>query len=226
MDTTPRILILGVGNLLWADEGFGVRCVEQFARSFQLPEHVTLVDGGTQGLALVPLVVAADRVLIFDAVEYGAPPAALVVARDEQVPGYIGSDKMSLHQAGVNDVLACVQLMGKAPERITLIGIQPVQLEDYGGTLTDAVRDRIGEALALAVDELALWGTTLTRRPDCAAGEAVVMAAALQTGPYELGRPDADVACRTGDDRVLASAQARLEAGGHPGLHATTGAPT
>ena len=104
------------------------------------------------------------RSILFDAVEYGAAPAALVVARDEQVPGYIGSDKMSLHQAGVNDVLACVQLMGKSPERLTLIGIQPVQLEDYGGTLTDAVRSRIDEALSLAIAELDAWGTSVKPR--------------------------------------------------------------
>ncbi len=209
-DAATQILILGVGNLLWADEGFGVRCVERFAERYEMPPNVRLVDGGTQGLALVPLLAAAQRVILFDAVEYGAAPAALVVARDEQVPGYIGSDKMSLHQAGVNDVLACVQLMGKSPERLTLIGIQPVQLEDYGGTLTDAVRSRIDEALSLAIAELDAWGTSVKPRSP-SPGSAANIAAALQTGAYEAGRPDAQQACRTGDDRVLANAMARLE---------------
>jgi hydrogenase maturation protease len=46
---TPKILVLGIGNILWADEGFGVRAVEQFHARYRLPENVSLLDGGTQG---------------------------------------------------------------------------------------------------------------------------------------------------------------------------------
>ena len=51
----PRITVLGIGNLLWADEGFGVRCVEALDAGWDLPPDVGLMDGGTLGLALVPL---------------------------------------------------------------------------------------------------------------------------------------------------------------------------
>ena len=49
-----RIVVLGVGNLLWADEGFGVRCVEALGEGFDVPPDVAVMDGGTLGLALVP----------------------------------------------------------------------------------------------------------------------------------------------------------------------------
>ena len=51
-DDTPslqRIVVLGIGNMLWADEGFGVRCVEALQQRFEFAPHVELVDGGTQG---------------------------------------------------------------------------------------------------------------------------------------------------------------------------------
>ena len=64
-------LILGIGNLLWADEGFGVRCVEALAAAWELPATVTVMDGGTQGLYLLPYVSAARRLIVFDAVDYG-----------------------------------------------------------------------------------------------------------------------------------------------------------
>jgi hydrogenase maturation protease len=54
--TTKRILVLGIGNILWADEGFGVRCVEALNAGWQFPPQVTLMDGGTQGLYLLPYV--------------------------------------------------------------------------------------------------------------------------------------------------------------------------
>ena len=52
----PRVLVLGIGNILWADEGFGVRAVEAFHRDFEMPANVTVLDGGTQGLYLVDFV--------------------------------------------------------------------------------------------------------------------------------------------------------------------------
>src|SRR5690242_18738397 len=56
----PNVLILGIGNLLWADEGFGVRAVEALHRDFAFPDHVRLLDGGTQGIYLIQLVREAD----------------------------------------------------------------------------------------------------------------------------------------------------------------------
>ncbi len=68
---TPNILILGIGNLLWADEGFGVRAVEYMHRHYAFPDNVRLIDGGTQGIYLVQNVREADVLIVFDAVDYG-----------------------------------------------------------------------------------------------------------------------------------------------------------
>jgi hydrogenase maturation protease len=209
-----EVLVLGVGNLLWADEGFGVRCIEEFAARHAVPEGIEILDGGTQGLALVPHLARARRVILFDAVEYGAAPGTLVVARDAEVPGYIAADKMSLHQAGVNDVLACVQLMGRSPEHVTLIGVQPVQLDDYGGSLTDAVRAQVEPAIAAAVQELRDWGFDVAAAAVAAPG--ATLAAALSLANYEGGRPPSASACRTGDARVLQLALERFTGAEQP----------
>ena len=50
--TRDNILLLGIGNLLCADEGFGVRAVQELHRQWRFPEQVTLLDGGTQGVTL------------------------------------------------------------------------------------------------------------------------------------------------------------------------------
>ena len=70
-DNEAPIVVLGIGNVLWADEGFGVRCVEALDQLWQFAPHVQLVDGGTQGLYLVHHVQSAARLLIFDAIDYG-----------------------------------------------------------------------------------------------------------------------------------------------------------
>ena len=104
---------------------------------------VYLLDGGTLGLALIPLLQDATHVLLFDAVDYGGTPGALVVARDTEVPRFMTRDKMSLHQAGMNDILASLELLGHQPVHFTVIGIKPVELADYGGSLTEAVQQQV-----------------------------------------------------------------------------------
>jgi hydrogenase maturation protease len=195
-------LVLGVGNLLWADEGFGVRCVEAFAERFDIPDTLTLADGGTQGLYLVDLLREHDPVVIFDAVDYGDAPGALRLVEDEDIPAFVGAHKMSLHQAGLQDVIACARLLGGCAGHMLLVGVQPEELEDYGGSLRPGVRERIPAALDAAADYLAGHGIGLApRRGGAVSG---VITPGLELENYEAGRPAAEQACRHGDERVLA----------------------
>lgn len=195
-----RVLVLGIGNLLWADEGFGVRCVERMAGTRAVPPGVRLLDGGTQGLYLLPFLEEADALIIFDAVDFGLAPGTLLTLRDGDVPAFLGAKKMSLHQTGFQDVLATAQLKGCCPARLTLIGCQPVELEDYGGGLRPEVAAQIEPAIAAAVEELAQWGIA-TRPGQTVTGD--LADGALRRSAYEGGRPAASSACRTGDDRFF-----------------------
>src|SRR5271167_1324397 len=154
MNYRCEALALGIGNLLWADEGFGVRAVEALHASYAFPEAVNLLDGGTQGIYLFDAIASSRRVLVLDCIDFGLAPGTLRVLRNGEVPAW-GTLKMSPHQTGFNDVLAFAQLRGEAPEKVTLIGVQPADLSDLGGSLGEAVRTRIPEAVDLAVRELA-----------------------------------------------------------------------
>jgi len=157
-------VVLGIGNPLWADEGFGVRAVEALHERYRLPAEVEVVDGGTQGLFLIPLVREADRLLVLDAVDFGDPPATVRVVRGDGVPRYLGAKKVSMHQTGFQEVLATASLAGDLPERLTLIGVQPRTLDDFGGSLTEPVAARLDEVVELAVAELVTWGVTAEPR--------------------------------------------------------------
>ena len=89
------ILVLGIGNVLWADEGFGVRCVEALQREWTFAPHVELMDGGTQGLYLLPNVRAATRLLIFDAIDYGLAPGTLKLIEDDEVPKFMAAPRLA-----------------------------------------------------------------------------------------------------------------------------------
>ena len=195
-----RVLVLGIGNVLWADEGFGVRCVEALHQRFSLPQQVALVDGGTQGMYLLDHVCSADRVLVFDAIDYKLAPGTLRVFRDGEVPVWADT-MMSLHQATFQELLSLARLRGRFPQKITLIGVQPDVLDDLGGSLSPRVRARLDEAVALAVSELAAWG--MAAEPRDAPPDEPLSPGALAIGDYETGRPSEADACRIGDARFL-----------------------
>lgn len=204
-DSFASICVLGIGNLLWADEGFGVRCIEAVQRHYEFAPHVSLIDGGTQGLYLVQFVQAADALLIFDAIDYGLEPGTLKLVRDDDVPRFMGAKKMSLHQTGFQEVLSLAQLTEQYPKRVLLIGCQPQELDDYGGSLRPVVRQSMDEAIALAIQELTLWGAQPRTRTTPLSERETVTMAELALAAYETQRPDAQTACRDGDARFFPS---------------------
>lgn len=200
----PNILILGIGNLLWADEGFGVRAVEHMHRHYAFPDNVRLIDGGTQGIYLVQNVREADVLIVFDAVDYGLEPGTMKRVEGDEVPKFMGAKKISLHQTGFQEVLMMAEMMGEPPAHQLLIGVQPVELEDYGGSLCPQVRDKIEPAIAMAMDYLAGFGVTGVLREVPLTDLESIGSLEMMIERYEGERPDAASAPRHGDDRVLA----------------------
>lgn len=201
MRTLPSVLILGIGNLLWADEGFGVRAVETLQARYRFQDPVRVLDGGTQGLYLVEHVQEADILVVFDAVDYGLPPGTLKRVEGDEVPKFLGVKKISLHQTGFQEVLATAELLGRYPAHLLLIGVQPVELDDYGGSLRDEVKAQIDPAIDVALDYLAGFGIVPVRSTD-----APIADSALDLARYESERPAPEQACRQGDARFFPSA--------------------
>lgn len=203
MTASPSVLILGIGNLLWADEGFGVRALETLQQHYAFPPNVRLLDGGTQGIYLVQHIREAEILLVFDAVDYGLPGGTLKRVEGDEVPKFLGAKKVSLHQTGFQEVLAMAEMLGDYPSHLLLIGVQPMELEDYGGSLRDAVKAQIWPAIELALDYLETHGIRAERRAQPLLPNSRVQGAIADMQRYETERPAETQACRVGDARVL-----------------------
>ncbi len=203
------VLVLGIGNLLWGDEGFGVRAVQHLDRHWVFGAGVRVMDGGTQGLCLVQAVREAHTLVVFDAVDYGLPGGTLKLVEGEAVPRFLGCRKLSLHQTGFQEVLALAELYGESPERMLLVGVQPVELEDYGGSLTPPVKAQIGPAVEQALAWLEGFGIRPRPRGGTVPADAALDAAIADMERYERERPPATLACRHGDPRVLCGGRFR-----------------
>lgn len=204
-DTDASITVLGIGNLLWADEGFGVRCIEALQQRYEFAPHVQLIDGGTQGLYLIQHVQQAGKLLIFDAIDYGLAPGTLKLVENDEVPRFMGAKKMSLHQTGFQEVLMLALLTEQFPREVLLVGCQPEELEDYGGSLRPVVRAAMEDALALGIDALRRWGAKPIPRTQPLAEHEAVGFMQLELSRYEGERPPEAVACRVGDERFFPS---------------------
>jgi len=151
-----NILVLGLGNAVMADDGLGVRVVARLQERFRFPEGVTVLDGGTLGLDLLPRLEGVDRLLIVDALEIGAPPGTVVRLEGEEVPRAF-ANKLSVHQMGVQDLLAVAELQGHLPGELVVWGAQPGSIE-MSVELAPPVAGALEEIVDGVVAELRRWG--------------------------------------------------------------------
>jgi hydrogenase maturation protease len=154
-----RILVLGLGNILLQDEGLGVRAAERLAARYRLPPDVQVMDGGVMGLDLLPHLEGVTHLLITDAVQTGRPPGSLVRLEGEAIPMAL-SLKMSMHQVGLQELLALAGFQGNLPEHVVLWGLEPASLE-WGLELSTPIATQIDALVDAAVGELRTWGVEL-----------------------------------------------------------------
>ena len=152
---SPRIVVLGLGNILLQDEGLGVRALERLTRSYRLPADVQAVDGGVMGLDLLPYLDDADTLLVIDAIQSGQPPGSLLRLEGEAIPAALAV-KISVHQVGLQELLATSRLEGTLPRRVVLWGIEPAAIE-WGLELSPSVAASLDELVDAVAQELRDW---------------------------------------------------------------------
>jgi hydrogenase maturation protease len=150
------ILVLGLGNTIMSDDGFGVRAVAALSSRYCFKGDVRLFDGGTLGLDLLPQLEEVERLLIIDALAMESVPGTVFRLEGEEVPRAFAS-KLSVHQLGVQELLAVSELMGHMPQELVVWGVQPECIE-MGTELTAAVAAALEPVIAGVVGELRRWG--------------------------------------------------------------------
>lgn len=124
---SPRIMVMGVGNILLSDEGLGVRFLEELAKK-PLPDNVELLEGGTAGLELVHLIKEVDFLIIVDAINARTEPGSLFRFQPGDLQVFPEEYEVSFHQVGILEVLTLAKVLGQAPETL-IFGVQPKLLE-------------------------------------------------------------------------------------------------
>jgi hydrogenase maturation protease len=151
--TTPpqKILILGVGNLLLRDDGFGVHVINSL-QGTALPANVELLEAGTVSHQLIPLLHDIDHLIVIDVVEAGDAPGSLFRFSPDDMRFPI-EQKASLHQISLIDVLNMAALTGRKPKTV-IIGVQPKDVSSWSMELNDELVAVIPRVKELIFEEL------------------------------------------------------------------------
>jgi hydrogenase maturation protease len=154
-----RLLVLGLGNILCGDDGLGAVAIARIGARYEIPEGMTVLDGGTLGLSLLPYLEDAEKVILVDAINAEGPPGSFVrLEGDEVGPAVAG--RLSVHQVGVADLLDAARWRGRLPEELVLLGLVPESL-DVGVTRSARVEAGLPGLVARVVHEVHRLGFEL-----------------------------------------------------------------
>lgn len=150
-----EITVLGIGNIILSDEGFGVRVVEFLKKNYEFPENVQLLDGGTLGVELMHFVVGTSKLLIIDSIDGGVEGGKILHLHDNEILNHF-TQKISAHEIGIQDILTMLEVTGKKIPAVELIGAQPFSL-DAGINLTPQMEKLLPIFAEKALEILTAW---------------------------------------------------------------------
>lgn len=155
-------MIMGVGNILFSDEGFGIRVVETLQERYDFPDHVSVIDGGVLGINLMGVMSEADQLIVVDVIRNKGNPGDLYRIDGQEIPDRIRA-KNSLHQIDFLESLTLCQALDKVPETV-IVGVEPGDIETLAVELTDVTAGRIDDMIGMVLAELDRLGVDYTAK--------------------------------------------------------------
>ena len=150
-----EVTVLGIGNTILSDEGFGVRVVEYLQQNYKFPENVQLIDGGTLGVELQHFIIGTQKLLIIDSIDGGVAAGTTFHLRDDEILKHF-TQKISAHEIGIQDILTMLEITGKKIPCVELLGAQPYSL-DAGTDLTPPMKKLLPPFADKALEILKNW---------------------------------------------------------------------
>jgi hydrogenase maturation protease len=154
-----EILLLGVGNILYGDEGVGVALVNRLQARYRFPERLQILDGGTLAWNLLPLIAGREQVIVVDAV--AAEPGAIYRFGLHEIPSAIQYGKLSSHEWEMPELLTAMEIHGDLPPTTFIaIGVHPLALvsQSLRIELSPQIEARLGALESVVLQELQRLG--------------------------------------------------------------------
>jgi hydrogenase maturation protease len=159
---SPEVMILGIGSILYSDDGFGIRVIEQIERDFEFPDEVLVVDGGVLGINLLGVISKPKHLIVVDTMRNKGNPGEIYRIEGEAIPERIRA-KNSLHQVDFLEALTLCQVLDNIPKTV-IIGVEPEDIQTLSLVLTPTLQARIEPVIRMVLDELTRLGVSHRRK--------------------------------------------------------------
>ena len=175
-----RVLVLGIGNVMFGDEGVGVHFVKMMERNYKFSPKIRakfdsalnlddkfdadganlelrFIDGGTLAMALTPLIAQADVLIVVDCISAdGGETGDVYFFGYEQMPPSI-SWNGSAHEVEMLETLRLMELTGDLP-RTKILGIVPKRIEPMSFELSSQAQEDVNLMEKTLLNELSRLG--------------------------------------------------------------------
>jgi hydrogenase maturation protease len=160
--TTPRIAVLGLGNLMRTDDAVGMLALQRLRADPRFPTTVPLIEGGTLGLDLLYPLEGITHLLALDAIDSGAAPGTLLRYGKDEIADLPISK--SVHLLGFSDLVGSMRLIESEPSEIIVLGVQP-QFTGWGTELTSTVELALATLVECAIGQITRWALDVAAQP-------------------------------------------------------------
>lgn len=162
---TETIMVLGVGNILYSDDGFGIKVVEKLQSAYSFPTNVTIVDGGVLGVNLLGVIANAEKLIVVDTILNKGTPGDIHRLAGDEIPNRI-LGKNSMHQVDLLEALSLCRLIGNVPETV-IIGVEPLDIKTLNPELTPVTAKQVDTVANIVIQELAELGVSAQKMRTC-----------------------------------------------------------
>lgn len=152
------VLVLGLGNTLMGDDGLGPAVIACLEDGWRWPENVTMIDGGTRGLLLLPFVQACSHLLVVDAMDVGRPAGTVLRMTEVDLRGIWNGNPTGTHDAALPQLLMMAETLGDRPAIVEAIGVQSAGTDYAPPELSRDVASAVRRVAELVVARLCDWG--------------------------------------------------------------------
>jgi hydrogenase maturation protease len=145
------VLIVGIGNILLRDEGFGPHVIKELQK-MELPSYVELLDGGTAGADLLDFICDRRKVIVIDAIAADVEPGSILRMAASDFTGNL-QQNVSLHELGLIEALLMAKQLGCAPKEVVIFGVKPEDIS-CGTELTEKITKAVPKVIELTLNEV------------------------------------------------------------------------
>jgi hydrogenase maturation protease len=158
----PEIMILGIGSILFSDDGFGIQVIQKIEKEYEFPDNVLVVDGGVLGINLLGVISGPEHLIVVDTMRNHGKPGDLYRLEGDAIPERIRA-KNSLHQVDFLEALTLCQALDKVPKTV-IIGVEPEDIQTFSLVLTPPVQAQVGTVIRMVLGELERLGVSYRRK--------------------------------------------------------------